>query len=100
VDRCGAFIRAGIAADQTMLVAVAAPKIAWLREALGADAELVQFADMDVIGSNPARIIPIWQEFADRHAARPGRADRVPAPRGADQHGLRRRAGMVACLSV
>jgi anti-sigma regulatory factor (Ser/Thr protein kinase) len=73
VDRCGAFIRAGLAADQAMLVAVAAPKIAWLREALGGDAELVQFADMDVIGANPARIIPIWQEFADRNAGRGAR---------------------------
>lgn len=73
VDRCGAFIRAGIAAEQAMLVAVAAPKIAWLREALGGDAELVQFADMDVIGSNPARIIPIWQQFVDSRAGRGAR---------------------------
>jgi anti-sigma regulatory factor (Ser/Thr protein kinase) len=73
VDRCGAFIRAGLAADQAMLVAVAAPKIAWLREELGADAEPVEFADMDVIDANPARIIPVWQEFADRHAGRGAR---------------------------
>jgi anti-sigma regulatory factor (Ser/Thr protein kinase) len=73
VDRCSAFIRAGLAADQAMLVAVAAPKIGWLREALGGDAELVQFADIDAIGANPARIIPVLQEFADRHAGRGAR---------------------------
>ena len=50
-------------------MAVAQPKIDLLREALGDDAKHVRFADMAEIGGNPARIIPVWHEFATRHAA-------------------------------
>jgi anti-sigma regulatory factor (Ser/Thr protein kinase) len=53
-----------------MLVVVSAEKIALLREDLGADADRVRFADMDEVGSNPARIIPAWREFVDANAGR------------------------------
>ena len=62
------YIRTGLAADEAILVAVDAPKIRSLRGALGADADRVQFADMAVLGHNPARIIPAWREFADANA--------------------------------
>jgi hypothetical protein len=58
-----AFLRAGVAAGEPSLVVVSAEKIALLREALGDDADSVLFADMDGVGSNPARIIPAWREF-------------------------------------
>jgi anti-sigma regulatory factor (Ser/Thr protein kinase) len=61
------FIRAAVAADEPILVVLGAPKIAALREALGADAERVLFADMAAVGDNPARIIPAWQQFLDEH---------------------------------
>jgi anti-sigma regulatory factor (Ser/Thr protein kinase) len=69
VSRCSGFIRNGLAQGEAILVAVARSKIDLLREALGVDATNVRFADMYEIGGNPARIIPVWHEFATRHAA-------------------------------
>jgi anti-sigma regulatory factor (Ser/Thr protein kinase) len=61
------FIREGINAGKPTLVMVSAEKIDLLRDALGGDVESVHFADMDDVGSNPARIIPAWQQFVDEH---------------------------------
>jgi anti-sigma regulatory factor (Ser/Thr protein kinase) len=69
VSRCSGFIRDGLNEGESILVAVAQSKIELLREALGDDAKHVRFADMAEIGGNPARIIPVWHEFATRHAA-------------------------------
>jgi anti-sigma regulatory factor (Ser/Thr protein kinase) len=68
VEACVTFIRAGLEADEPILVVALADKLEKLREALGPDAERVQFADMNAVGRNPARIIPAWQEFVDEHA--------------------------------
>ncbi len=67
------FLGEGVAAEEPMLVAVSEQRIAALRGALGADARRIEFADMRVIGANPARIIPVWQRFLEQHAdsARP-----------------------------
>jgi anti-sigma regulatory factor (Ser/Thr protein kinase) len=62
------FLREGAAAGQAMLVVVSAARIEMLRDRLGRDARAVQFADMADLGANPARIIPAWRDFADRHA--------------------------------
>jgi anti-sigma regulatory factor (Ser/Thr protein kinase) len=70
VDGVLQFLRDGIAAEEPTLVVLAEPKIAALEQALGRDAERIQFADMDAVGANPARIIPAWREFVD---ANPGR---------------------------
>jgi anti-sigma regulatory factor (Ser/Thr protein kinase) len=56
-------IRDAVADDGAVLVAVADDKQALLRQALGADAERVQFTDMERLGRNPACIIPAWREF-------------------------------------
>jgi anti-sigma regulatory factor (Ser/Thr protein kinase) len=56
--------------EAPVLVAVSAERIARLREALGSSAELVGFADMVELGTNPARIIPAWKVFLARHAGR------------------------------
>jgi anti-sigma regulatory factor (Ser/Thr protein kinase) len=68
------FVRAGVAAREPMFVVVAERKLRALRHALNGDVDAapVLFADMDEVGANPARIIPAWQEFLERHAA-PGR---------------------------
>jgi anti-sigma regulatory factor (Ser/Thr protein kinase) len=58
------FVRAGLEADEAVLVVVDAPKIDWLRDELGNDAGEVRFADMAEVGRNPARIIPAWAAFA------------------------------------
>jgi anti-sigma regulatory factor (Ser/Thr protein kinase) len=62
------FIREGLERNEPILVAVGEPKIARLREALGPGADRVKFADMAVLGHNPARIIPAWHDFLARHS--------------------------------
>ena len=68
VEACTSFIRAGLEADEPTLVVALAHKVERLQEALGPDAERVRFGDISVIGRNPARIIPAWQEFVDENA--------------------------------
>lgn len=69
------FIEDGLDHDEAILVVVTADKIPVVRDALGARADAVVFAPMDEVGRNPARIIPAWREFLDRHLAE-GRAVR------------------------
>lgn len=69
VDAVLPFIQDAVQADDPILVVVSARKIALLRQALGADAGRVQFADMLEVGRNPARIIPVWRDFVQDHAA-------------------------------
>jgi anti-sigma regulatory factor (Ser/Thr protein kinase) len=61
------FVKEALAAEEPILVAVANARIELLSEALGSDAEHVHFADMHVLGSNPARIIPAWRRFLADH---------------------------------
>jgi anti-sigma regulatory factor (Ser/Thr protein kinase) len=62
-------IRAASEAAEPILVVVGKAKLAALREELGSDCdEYLQLADMAEVGANPARIIPVWQEFVDRNA--------------------------------
>jgi hypothetical protein len=70
VDGALDFIRGGIAAREPLQVAVAARKIDLLRRRLGDKAGLVQWTDMAGIGANPARIIPLWIQFLERHGSR------------------------------
>jgi anti-sigma regulatory factor (Ser/Thr protein kinase) len=67
-DAASAFIRAGLEADEPTLVVVSREKIELLRGLLGDDARDVDFADMDVVGLNPARIIPAWYDFVGERA--------------------------------
>jgi anti-sigma regulatory factor (Ser/Thr protein kinase) len=64
-----AFLREGIEAGEPALVVVGAAKIDRLCAALDGHSERVVFADMAEVGSNPARIIPAWRDFVDRHGA-------------------------------
>ena len=68
VRRTAQFIRAGLPDREPTLIVVSSEKIDLLRRELGTDGAAVQFADMRDVGSNPARIIPAWQEFIDAHA--------------------------------
>jgi anti-sigma regulatory factor (Ser/Thr protein kinase) len=63
------FIRDAVAADEPILVVVSSAKIDRLRAHLGEAAAHVDFEDMVGIGTNPARIIPAWLDFVDRHGA-------------------------------
>ena len=70
VARTAPFIRAGLEADEPVLVVVDATKISRLRNELGDDASDVRFADMRAVGGNPARIIPVWVDFVNEPSAR------------------------------
>jgi anti-sigma regulatory factor (Ser/Thr protein kinase) len=65
------FIRAGLEAQEPVLVAVRRDKIRLLEDALGADAAAVRFVDMAELGRNPARIIPAWDAFVREHGDAP-----------------------------
>jgi anti-sigma regulatory factor (Ser/Thr protein kinase) len=64
------FVRDALEADAPILVVVGKTKIELLREALGADADGVEFGDMAEIGANPARIIPAWHRFLGEQTGR------------------------------
>ena len=64
------FILGGVRLGEPVLVVVSAAKIARLREALGSDADAVEFAPMSEVGRNPACIIPAWRDFVARHPGR------------------------------
>jgi anti-sigma regulatory factor (Ser/Thr protein kinase) len=59
-----AFVEAGLAVGEPVLVAVPQERLELLRGALPTSNPLVQMADMEEIGRNPARIIPLWADFA------------------------------------
>ncbi len=61
------FILDGVRAGEPVLVVESVDKIQMLRSALGSDADSVVFGNMAEIGANPARIIPAWRDFVDRH---------------------------------
>src|SRR5665213_2055380 len=65
-----AFLRGAVQADEPALVVVSSRKIDLLRKRLKADADRVSFADMDDVGTNPARIIPAWIDFVKAHDGR------------------------------
>jgi anti-sigma regulatory factor (Ser/Thr protein kinase) len=66
------FVRGAVEAAEPILVVLGAAKIQALRDELDDDGKQVLFADMAEVGTNPARIIPAWEDFLVRHAA-PGR---------------------------
>ena len=79
------FVSDGVDAAEPVLVVLDEWKNDLLRDALGGDAELVQFADMAQVGANPARIIPVWQEFVDTNRGR--RIRGIGEPVGAHRRG-------------
>jgi anti-sigma regulatory factor (Ser/Thr protein kinase) len=75
------FIRDGVAAQEPVLVLLGADKIELLRSELDGEAAGVRFADIDGVGHNPARIIPVWRDFLSEHPpARPVRGIGEPIP--------------------
>jgi MEDS: MEthanogen/methylotroph, DcmR Sensory domain len=72
VARCSASAEEGLDRGEPVLVMVGPRKLDLLRDALGARADDVHFADMAVVGRNPARIIPAWGRFVADHASEGG----------------------------
>ncbi|MDQ4149139.1 MAG: sensor histidine kinase [Actinomycetota bacterium] len=89
IDQTTHFIREGLEASEPVLVAVIPRKIGMIRDVLGTDAQSVHFVDMARVGKNPARIIPVWQEFvswgAERAGAVRGIGEPIWAGRSADE---------------
>jgi anti-sigma regulatory factor (Ser/Thr protein kinase) len=73
LDAVVPFVREGVGRGEPTLVAVPGERLAPLRAALGDTADLVTFADMEVVGVNPGRIIPAWADFLDAYDERPVR---------------------------
>jgi len=73
LDAVLGFVAGGLERADPVLVAVPGPKVGLLREHLGEQASRVSFADMTVIGANPAWIIPRLAAFADAHRGGPVR---------------------------
>jgi hypothetical protein len=69
LDAVVPFVRDGLERDQPIMVAVVKARLDALQCALGDDAERVEFVDMAALGGNPARIIPAWRSFVERHGA-------------------------------
>ena len=64
LEGCLDFVREGLTAGDSVLVAVPEPRASWLRQFL-ADEKAVTVVDMAGLGANPARIIPEWRAFLD-----------------------------------
>ncbi|MGW6277255.1 anti-sigma factor RsbA family regulatory protein [Kribbella sp. NPDC055071] len=65
------FVRAGLAAGETVVAVVPPERIALLRAALGPEHTQVRFIDMTVAGGNPARLIPLWRDALEQSAGVP-----------------------------
>jgi anti-sigma regulatory factor (Ser/Thr protein kinase) len=70
VGTVAGFLRDGLAAGDPAFAAIPPARIDLVRDALGADAARVEFADMTEMGRNPAWIIPRVRAFAGEHAGR------------------------------
>ena len=64
------FVREGLDAGEAVLVSVIEERARSLREELGADSARVEFLAVAEVGRNPARIIPLWQDWVARNAGR------------------------------
>ncbi len=83
------FVRAGVEHAEPVAVVVGRAKTRALTEALGDDAAHVRFADMEVVGRNPGRLISFWDDFVREFgpAERPvrGVGEPVSPARGPDE---------------
>jgi anti-sigma regulatory factor (Ser/Thr protein kinase) len=67
VEQTLPFVLDGIAAGEPMLIALGDARTRRLRAELGEDAAQVEFAEMEMLGRNPARIISAWHDFVTAH---------------------------------
>ena len=61
------FVQAALVRSDAVLVVVPGARAGALRQALAADWERIEFADMADAGRNPGRVIAAVSEFADHH---------------------------------
>jgi anti-sigma regulatory factor (Ser/Thr protein kinase) len=58
------FVREGLEAGEAVMVAMPRANAEAVREGLGADADAPIWVEIEEVGRNPARILPVWREFA------------------------------------
>lgn len=63
-------LRVALEAGQPALAVVRPARAAALKGELGADAAGVGFVDVQAVGRNPGRLIPLWREFFERTGGR------------------------------
>ncbi len=68
LDQTCGFVREGLDRDEAVLVATGGERLSALRNIFG-DRTEVALADMAEVGTNPARIIPLWRAFVDDNTA-------------------------------
>lgn len=66
-----AFVRAGLARGDPVLITVPPARAGPLREALGRDWQRITYTDITRSGGNPGRLIPAIHGFLDSHPGRP-----------------------------
>lgn len=60
------FLEAGVAAGETVLVALPGPRRLLLQEEVDPDSAQVRFLPMEQIGRNPNRLLSAWRDFLER----------------------------------
>jgi anti-sigma regulatory factor (Ser/Thr protein kinase) len=85
VDHSLAFVREGLARSEPVLVMVGERKLGLLRDALASKAADVHLVNMEVVGRNPARIIPAWSRFVAENAGTAGSMRGIGEPIWADR---------------
>lgn len=80
------FVADGLVRGEPALLALSEHKLGPLRDTLGGDQEGVRFLDMDVVGANPARLIPAYRELI-AEVAGDGVCRGVGEPVGPQRHG-------------
>jgi len=63
------FLEQALLGDEGVMVATDGRKTELLRKCLGRSAAPVEFVDMETVGRNPARILPVWQGFLEENLA-------------------------------
>jgi anti-sigma regulatory factor (Ser/Thr protein kinase) len=67
LERALPFVADAVESDEPVMIALVDDHWAPLRATLGPLADRVDRVDMSRLGRNPARIIPAWNQFVDRH---------------------------------
>jgi anti-sigma regulatory factor (Ser/Thr protein kinase) len=67
------FVDAGLDADEPVLVSVPGPELSFLRARMNGRCHRVMWADINLTGGNPGRIISFIHAFAATHTGRPVR---------------------------
>ena len=80
------FVREGLGAGEPVLVALPRDRLGAVRAAVSDAGERVSYVELDDVGRNPARILPVWHEFARGSGTAPCRGVGEPLWAGRDEH--------------